>query len=130
MTAVDPIKPQDSRGRIAEKDRPIVDQATQLILRVCQIAGSASFVDDARQSLEAEGVAAAIRDRNTAVLFDWLVAALSYQGIADQIASDYMERYGLATWHAIESDLRRRPSCPKLRSYWHFPDCPYNKTRY
>jgi hypothetical protein len=130
MNAMDPIKPPDSRGRTAERDRPIVDRATQLVLRVCQIAGSASFVDDARESLEAEGVAAAIRDRNTAVLFDWLVAALSYQGIADQIASDYMERYGLATWHAIESDLRRRPSCPKLKSYWHFHDCRYNKTRY
>jgi hypothetical protein len=24
----------------------------------------------------------------------------------------------------------RRPSCPKLKSYWHFHDCRYNKTRY
>jgi hypothetical protein len=130
MTAMDPIKPPDSRGRIAEKDRSIVDQATQLILRVCHLAGSPSLVDDARESLEAEGVVSAIRDRNTAALFDWLVSALSYQGISDQVAADYMDRHGKATWHVIESDLRRRPSCPKLRSYWHFHDCRYNKTRY
>jgi len=130
MTAMDPIKPPDLRGRIAEKDRPIVDQATQLILRVCQLAGSATIVDDARESLEAEGVVSAIRDRNTAVLFDWLISALSYQGISDQVAADYMDRHGQATWHAIESDLGRRPTCPKLGSYWHFHDCRYNKTRY
>jgi hypothetical protein len=130
MTATAPIKPPDSRGRIAEKDRLAVDWATQLILRVCQVAGSATIVDDARASVEAEGVAAAIRNRNTPVLFDWLVSVLSYQGISDQVASDYMDRHGLATWHAIESDLRRRPSCPKLRSYWQFHDCRYNKTRY
>ena len=42
----------------------------------------------------------------------------------------YMERHGQATWHAIERDMRRRPSCPKLESYWHFRDCRYNKSRY
>ena len=75
-------------------------------------------------------VASAIRDRNTSVLFDWLVAALSYQGISDQVAADYMDRHGLATWRAIERDLGRAPSCPKLRSYWRFFDCQYNKSRY
>jgi hypothetical protein len=44
--------------------------------------------------------------------------------------ADYMERHGRATWHVIENDLRRRPSCPKLESYWHFHDCRYNKARY
>jgi hypothetical protein len=129
MTATAPIKPPDSRGR-AEKDRPTVDHATQLILRVCHLAGSTTIIDDARASLESEGVAAAIGDRNTAVLFDWLVSVLSYQGIADQVAFDYMERHGRATWQVIATDLRRAPTCPKLKSYWHFHDCRYNKTRY
>jgi hypothetical protein len=56
--------------------------------------------------------------------------SFSYQGIADQVAYDYMERYGQATWQVIASDLRRRPNCPKLKSYWQFHDCRYNKTRY
>jgi hypothetical protein len=30
----------------------------------------------------------------------------------------------------IDSDLRPRPSCPKLKSYWHFHGCRYNKSRY
>jgi hypothetical protein len=114
-------------GRPRAKDRAALDHATQLILRVCRLAGPTSVVDDARESHE---VASAIRDRNTTVLFDWLVAALSYQGISDQVASDYMDRHGLATWQAIERDLGRAPTCPKLQSYWHFCDCRYNKSRY
>jgi len=121
------INLSDPGGHPRAKDSAALDHATRLILRVCQLAGSASFVDDARESRE---VASAIRSRNTAILFDWLVASFSYQGIADQVAYDYMERHGQATWHAIERDLRRRPSCPKLKSYWHFHDCRYNKTRY
>jgi hypothetical protein len=117
----------DPGGHPRAKDSAALDHATQLILQVCQLAGSASFVDDARESRE---VASAIRNRNTAILFDWLVASLSYQGIADQVAYDYMERHGQATWQVIASDLRRAPSCPKLKSYWHFHDCQYNKTRY
>jgi hypothetical protein len=52
-----------------------LDHATRLILRVCQIAGSASFLDNARRSLKAEGIAAAVRNHDTAALFDWLVEA-------------------------------------------------------
>ena len=107
-----------------------LDHATELILRVCELAGSASFVDNARRSLKDEGIAAAVRNHDTAALFDWLVASLSYQGIADQVAQDFMDRHGNATWAVIASDLRRQPTCPKLRSYWHFHDCRYNKTRY
>jgi hypothetical protein len=129
MIAPSTINLPSSRGRLRAKDRAPLDHATRLILRVCQLAGSASFVADARESLEAEGVREAVRTRNTAALFDWLVSILSYQGISDQVASDYMERHGLATWQAIERDLGRTPSCPKLKSYWPFHGCRYNKTR-
>jgi hypothetical protein len=46
------IKLPDSPGRPQAKKRSPLDHATGLILRVCQLAGSASFVDDARESLE------------------------------------------------------------------------------
>jgi hypothetical protein len=90
MMAMDPstINPPDLRGRPRAKDRSALDHATGLILRVGHLAGSASFVDDAREALAAEGVHAAVRTRNTAALFDWLVSILSYQGISDQVAFD------------------------------------------
>jgi hypothetical protein len=62
------------RGRLRAKDRAALDHATRLILRVCRLAGPTAILDDARQSAE---MASAIRNRNTAVLFDWLAAALS-----------------------------------------------------
>jgi hypothetical protein len=107
-----------------------LDHATRLILEVCRLAASSAFVDNARAWLEAEGVPTAIRDRNTGVLFDWLMTILSYQGIADQVAEDFMDRHGNATWQVIASDLRRQPSCPKLASYWHFHGCQYSKSQY
>jgi hypothetical protein len=75
LTAMDPntISHPDPGSRPRAKDSAALDHATQLILRVCHLAGSASFVDDARESRE---VASAIRNRNTAILFDWLVASL------------------------------------------------------
>jgi len=129
---MDPIKIEQRAPRDPplRKGRGALDHATELILRVCRIAGSPSFIDDVREALKAEGVPRAVRNRNTAALFDWLVTAFSHQGIADQVAYDYMERHGQATWQVIASDLRRAPSCPKLKSYWQFYDCRYNKTRY
>jgi hypothetical protein len=49
------INPPDLRRRPRAKNRAALDHATGLILRVCQVAGSASFVDDAREALAAEG---------------------------------------------------------------------------
>jgi hypothetical protein len=60
-------------------------------------------------------------------VFDWLMAALSYQGISDQVAYEYMARHGQATWRDIDQKLGRGVSCPKLKSYWHFHGCRYNK---
>jgi hypothetical protein len=104
-----------------------IDHAVRLIHAVCGLAGSATWIDDIRADLRADKVQAAIRHRDTAVVFDWLMAALSYQGIADAVAYDYMEKHGRAAWHDIEQKLGRGVSCPKLKSYWHFHGCRYEK---
>jgi len=85
------------------------------------------LIDDIREDLRAAGVPSAIRHHDTATLFDWLVSALSYQGISDQVATDYMERHGRARWADIDAKIAISPSCPKLKSYWHFYDCRYDK---
>ena len=48
-----------------------------------------------------------MRNRDTAAVFDWLIAALSYQGISDQIASEYMEQHGYVRWQR-----HKRKTCP------------------
>jgi hypothetical protein len=101
--------------------------AVRIVHRVCCLAGAASLIDDIRADLRAEGIPAAIRRHDTASLFDWLVAALSYQGISDQVAADYMERHGRARWADIAAKVDASPTCPKLASYWHFHGCRYDK---
>src|SRR5450759_5042195 len=79
--------------------------AHRIIYTVCCLAGSASFVDDARDNLVNEGVLGAIETHSTPVLFDWMVRALSFQGIADAVAADYMDKHGALTWAAIALSL-------------------------
>jgi hypothetical protein len=117
-------------GRSAAKDDAALTHARSLIVRVCQLAGTGAFIDEAGLGPDGKDLRKAIRSRNTAVLFDHLVAALSYQGISDELAKNFMDRHGLASWHVIDSALGKRPNCPKLRSYWHFYDCRYNKSRF
>jgi hypothetical protein len=112
------------QGRSPAKNDAALSHATRLILRVCQLSGTTAFLDDAGLGPEGRDLRQAIRSRNTADLFDWLIAASSYQGISGEVAKNFMDRHGLD-----EADLRRRPTCPKLRSYWHFYDCRYNKSR-
>jgi hypothetical protein len=104
-----------------------LDHAVRMIYRVCCLAGSASLIDNIRADLDADGVRAAMRKGDTAAVFDWLIAALSYQGISDQIAYDYMEQHGYVRWHDINQKLAQGATCPKLKSYWHFHSCRYQK---
>jgi hypothetical protein len=104
-----------------------IDHAVRVIYRVCCLAGSADLIDNIRADLDADGVRAAMRKRDTAPVFNWLISALSYQGIADQIAYDYMEQHGYVRWHDINGKLARSATCPKLKSYWHFYGCRYAK---
>ena len=105
-----------------------LDHAVRLIYRVCCLAGSADLIEQIRNENGGAAVRSAIRRHDTATLYDWLMSALSYQGISDRVAYEYMERHGQATWSDLESKLARPVSCPKLKSYWHFHDCRYDKT--
>ena len=104
-----------------------LDHAVRVVHSVCCLAGSASLIDDIRAELRAEGIPSAIRRHHTATLFDWLMSALSYQGISDRVAYEYMARHGRAQWFDIEAKVAASPPCPKLKSYWHFYGCRYDK---
>jgi hypothetical protein len=107
-------------------DRSALDHATRLIHRVCCLAMSADFIDESQVDYRA--IRSAIKDHDTAALFDWLMAALSHQGISDRVADDYMDQHGRVTWREVERALSSQPSCPKLQSYWQFHGCRYHKT--
>src|ERR1700746_3218287 len=115
------------RPKIQNRQSCAINHAVRLIHAVCGLAGSPTLIDAIRAELRADKVSAAIRNRDTGPVFDWLMAAVSYQGISDQVAYDYMEKHGRATWADIDAKLAAGPTCPKLQSYWHFHDCRYDK---
>ena len=120
-----------SRSHTGSVDRlssaAALDHAVGVIYRVCCLAGSPNLLDEIRADLRDEGVPAAIRAHDTSVLFDWLTFAFSYQGISDAVATDYMAAHGRARWHDIEAKVAAQPPCPKLKSYWSFNGCRYDK---
>ena len=101
--------------------------ARSIVRRVCDIAGQVTCIDDLRYSAIEGGLVAAVADHATAVIFDWLMRMLSFQGISDAVAEGYMDRHGNVTWAEIEASLGTNPSCDKLQGYWAFTGCQYHK---
>jgi hypothetical protein len=123
--ATSPVRP--SAPKVRSRTGMAIDHAVRLIHHVCCLAGSAGMVNEIRDENGGASLTAAIRSGDTSALFDWLVAALSYQGISDQVAAAYMDQHGSVTWADVRAQLRQRPPCPKLKSYWHFHTCRYDK---
>jgi hypothetical protein len=101
--------------------------AAGLVRRVCQLAGSPSYVSDLRSSLRRDGVLLAVQQYDTAILFDWLVVMLSFQGISDDVAAAFIADHGSATWDDIARALAPVSHCAKLAGYWRFYNCGYRK---
>ena len=104
------------------------EYAVDLVHSICCLAGVPSYLDDLRADMRDNGVLVAVNDHDTARLFDWLMSVLSYQGIADRVAEDFIYKHGNVGWSDIEQALAASPSCPKLDGYWLFYDCRYHKT--
>jgi hypothetical protein len=123
-----PQSSQKKRTKIRRKEEgSAINHAVRLIQAVCGLSGSPTLMDEIRAELRADKVRAAIRNRDTGPVFDWLMAAVSYQGISDQVAYGYMEKHGRARSRQIKQGLDCGASCPELKSYWHFQDCRYDK---
>ena len=105
-------------------DTAAVDHAVRIIHQVCCLAGSFDLLEECHD----QDLCAAIERHDTAAIFDRLIHDFSFQGISDEIAENYMQRHGQATWRSVRENLVRRPTCPKLKSYWHFHACRYEKT--
>jgi hypothetical protein len=118
------------QGEALSKTKPIdlntvaIDHAVRIVHQVCCFAGSFDLLGEFRH----QALCAAIERHDTAALFDRLIHDFSFQGISDEIAENYMQRHGQATWRSIRKNFAKRPTCPKLQSYWHFHACRYEKT--
>ncbi len=104
------------------------DHAIRVVRTVCELAGLPSYVDDLRADLRTNAVTAAVTNHDTPRLFGWLMSILSFQGISDQVAENYIHKHGNVTWVEIDQALTQSPSCPQLGGYWRFDNCCYHKT--
>jgi hypothetical protein len=102
-------------------------RAVILIETVCFLAGSEHLIAG-RSDKSAQHLQAAIKDHDTASLFEWLVETFSFQGISDQAAAAYMELHGVVRWRDIESCIPVADQCHKLESHWSFHGCGYKKS--
>ena len=101
--------------------------AAALIEHVCTLTGSLTLLDDIQTEAKEVGIPLAIERHDTAPIFDWLMNGFSFQGISDHVARSYMAANGNATWLALSLAIQPEPSCSKLRSYWHYSECRYDK---
>ena len=102
-------------------------RAVGLIRTVCAVAGSTSFLDEIDAEIQGAGLDQAVLACATPPIFDWLLTTFSYQGISDRVAREYIDKHGTASWSEMEASLRISPSCRKLRSYWGYEGCRYDK---
>jgi hypothetical protein len=86
-----------------------------------------TFLEDVQAEVRRAGIDKAVARRDTRAVFDWLLTAFSYQGVSDQVARTYMLRNGKATWSTLSAAFETAPACARLRSYWHFEGCRYDK---
>jgi hypothetical protein len=104
-----------------------LEYATEIIRRICCLAGSADLVREIRATAEGRRLRAAIIAHDTPTLYNWLTQALSYQGISDRVADSYMEKHGTVTWRDVD-DVIGNIGCRKLQSFWRFSECGFEKT--
>lgn len=100
----------------------------QLVREICHQAGSHDIIETARSNLTSEGVLHAVRRRDSAKLFDWLLEMANYQGISDYVASQYMDKHGTVSYSDVQQALATFGSCEKLADFTTFVDCGYEKT--
>ncbi len=104
-------------------DPDAVDYAVHLVHDICCLAGAFDLLEGSQD----DGLCIAVERHETGALFDRLIYAFSFQGIADEIAVNYMAKHGQATWASVRRNLDRQPSCSKLQTYWAFHGCGYEK---
>lgn len=114
----------------AAKRRNGLRHARILITDVCEVAGSPSLIEDAGEELAQAGVIAAIQRHDNATIFDWLMDAISYQGVSNAAAYGYIQAHGNANYKRLVASLRPSPACPKLTSWWHFEQCGFRKIKF
>lgn len=120
-------KNKSSRHHNRPQYRQALDHARVLVDTVCCLAGDDNLIGN-RNNDETARLRRAIENHDTPYLFELLMESFSLQGISDQAAYTYMDKHGRLTWGELQRTTSRHPVCSKLRCYWSFHDCGYQKS--
>jgi hypothetical protein len=118
---------------VRSNSRPIsgrkIDPAA-IVTRVCARYGDRAFVQTTGQWLAREGVVQAVRDHDTARIYEFLMDCFNYQGVSDSVASGYLEQHGRISYETVQRSLTPGASlCPKLSGFDAFEGCGYVKSQ-
>ncbi len=83
--------------------------ARSLMLQACRASPDPTYLKRMRTELSQQGIGTAVARHNTPALFDWLIDAMSYQGVSDAIAWTYMDQHGRVCFSDIDQALGTRP---------------------
>ncbi len=101
--------------------------AVRIIQAIYRLARSDKLLDTKVIDPTRDMLRNALLSHDTGLIFDWLAGVFALQGISDAVAVEYMRRNGSPTWKLLSADLARKPSCPRLSSFWNY-QCDYSKT--
>lgn len=102
--------------------------STHLFHEVCRIAHPTQDFTGSGSLFSTPRLQRALRDRDNATIYDWLMMVFSYQGVADKAVETIIARDGNATWTRVKASLTSDPDCSKLRGFWAFEGCGFSKT--
>jgi hypothetical protein len=100
--------------------------ALNIVETVTWLAGRADYLDELKEAGKDLDLFRSIGRTRSSKIFEWLMAALSYQGISDEVARSYMAAHERPAWAKIARGVKSGV-CPLLQSYWHFHGCRYRK---
>jgi len=92
---------------------------------VCGLAGSFGLFVDLRKTML--DLSTAVSAHASEPILDWLLEAVSFQGISDEMARRYIDDHPAFSSLGVLRSLASA-TCPKLSSYWSFEHCGFEKT--
>src|ERR1039458_10773087 len=89
--------PPNKTKTLLSSSRSALKHFVRIVHHVCCVAGAHSLINDTRSAGAPNTLGSAIERLDTPALFNWLVDALSYQGISDRAAFAYIQKHGSGT---------------------------------
>ena len=111
-------------GFTSDQDRTY---AVNIVETVAWLAGHSDYFDELGEGGKNRDLFGSTGRARSSKVFEWLMAALSYQGISDAVARSYMATHERPTWTKIARGVKNG-ACPLLESYWGFHGCGFRKT--